>query len=686
MSQQVNYAFVGALYSDEKAELYSELFFPALLYGLYLLFQDQRSNTNYYILENLQDKVYESLGVKIPLIVIKQVLPQIAKRFPDIKLSFLSKGDQFAIVKIWDVAFADSIIQKARTNETLFKKLESRFQDYSKRKHVPDTISFLSFLSNNLDRILQSDSDPTNNEIDGIHVAEFLKELEEIDADLFSFAADMYWASTIGAYLQRERVTLGSTERTITYYIDTAIALSVLGLDNLANEQYYSEMVNMIVQSRNKVMVHQFTVEEISSVLEGPWAPFSGISQAIARGKTKIQILKIKQELVRILSYHQISVEGYSQSLIFDAKEKLVKKFNTKELARLRHLENPSAREIHDIFMYKLISDKQGDEVSIEKCQAFFVTLNNEYEHFCKSLAPDKPPRVISPSDVILDVWMHSSVSSIEKKEILNEAITRCVALNRSDSVRKVSEVVRCYNDSTFTPEIYVALQDRVYARSRPVLDLLDAMDNSDSFIDKKKLAGQVLLKAQQEYSEKQDKESQAEIKRMEHERKMEQEKEEAIEKYEKELNVYKNKLDSLKKSIPDYVVKMGNWQEYQRDLTLFTKRKHIWKLILSGSLSLLYALVYLGLLVKCFDNDSVIWLKILPQWLSIIVTVILTAFPVIDLFCDRTGISFIHNLLSYLLNKDTSREDYKNKMIFKYKSKHPEPESPNIDFAELGK
>lgn len=681
MSLQVNYAFIGALYSDEKAELYSELFFPALLYGLYLLFQEQQNNTGYYILENLQDKVYESLGVKIPLIVIKQVFPQIAKKFPDVQLSLLSKGDQFEIRKIWDVVFAESIIQKARRNEILFKKLESRFEDYKKRKNVADTISFLSFLSNNLERILQGDSESSIIEIDGIHVAEFLKELEVIDAELFAFAADMYWASIIGAYLQRERVASGSSGKAVTYYIDTAIALSVLGLDNLANEQYYSEMVNMIVQSRNQVMVHQFTVDEIKTVLDGPWTPFSGISQAIARGKTKVQILKIKQELVRRLSDHQINVEGCSQALILKEKAKLAKNLNARELANLRHLENPTAREIHDIFMYMHISKKQGDEIAKEKCQAFFVTLNKEYEEYCLTIAPSRPPKVISPSDVILDVWMHSSISSIEKKEILNEAVTRCVALNRSDSVRKVSEVIRCYNDSTFTPESFIALQDRVYARSRPVIELIGAMEESDSYDEKMKLAGQAMVQAQQEYSERQRKESQAETERLKQEQRNAEESEKVKAKYESEIKKLKDSLGSLKESIPDYLNEMTVWKDYQKRLSRYVKRKHILKMFISVAVSLLYTVIYLGLIVKSICNDAIPWLKCLPRWVSISVSVILTVFPIVDLFINRADMSPMPQLFSYLFNKGTTREDFKNKLTMKYKSKHPEPESPSIDY-----
>lgn len=682
MSQQVNYAFLAALYSNERAELYSEVFFPALLYGLYGLYSDQKEITHYYIVENLQNKVMETLGVKIPLIVIRTVLPQIGKRFPDIELSLLSKGDQFEIRKVWSAGYAESILHRAISNSSSFKQLEDRFVQFKKQKNIDDDSSFLLFLSNNLERIIEG-GPKMSEEIDGIHVAEFLNGLKQQSAALYSFAADMYWASIIGAYLQRDVNTLGKLENKVVYYLDTAIALAVLGLDCLANVQYYTEMVKMILQSNHKVMVHQFTIEEMNSVIDSPRQAFSGLSQAIARGVTEVQILGIKQDLEKELSSHGIGIEKCSSAALFEARKKLEKNQMVKELAKLRFNE-PSAREMHDIYMYNLIAAKQGNETRVEKCKAFFITLNADYERFCKELAPSFAPRVISPTNVIRDVWMHSAISSIDKKEILNEAVTRCVALNRSNSIRKVSEVVRCYKEETYSPEMYVALQDRIYARSRPVLDAVFAMEESNDYEEKKKLAERAMALAQQEYEETRKKEANATKERALQDKKRKEEVEQIKKEYEEKVKEYDNTHIGLEEAKAFYEGKK-KWDDYQVELADYVRGMMRKRFILFLIISMAYSLIYVGLIVFSIRN----YIRVipegwsLPKWLLPVLLIVFTVFPILDLFLFRANMHPLPRIFSYVFNKDQVRKEYREKIIKEYKEKNPEPQEPSKEISE---
>lgn len=63
-----NYALLTALYDSQSSDFYKDIYFPIIKYGIFLLYQKQVDLTKYYDPTNLQDIIFNTFGIKIPLI------------------------------------------------------------------------------------------------------------------------------------------------------------------------------------------------------------------------------------------------------------------------------------------------------------------------------------------------------------------------------------------------------------------------------------------------------------------------------------------------------------------------------------------------------------------------------------------------------------------------------------------
>ena len=148
-----NYALITALYDTQASDFYKDIYFPAIKYGLFLLYNKQVDITNYYIVENVQNEINECFGIKIPLIVIKQTIKFISNNHSDFTVELLSNGDQFAIKKAWDKTIVDSIEYRYEQNKISFSKLEDLFCRYLTIQHIQTDKTFLCFFSENTEEI-----------------------------------------------------------------------------------------------------------------------------------------------------------------------------------------------------------------------------------------------------------------------------------------------------------------------------------------------------------------------------------------------------------------------------------------------------------------------------------------------------------------------------------------------------
>lgn len=492
-----NYALITALYDTQASDFYKDIYFPAIKYGLFLLYNKQVDITNYYIVENVQNEINECFGIKIPLIVIKQTIKFISNNHSDFTVELLSNGDQFAIKKAWDKTIVDSIEYRYEQNKISFSKLEDLFCRYLTIQHIQTDKTFLCFFSENTEEIFnyinnENDSCVRINE-EYIHIINFLKWIKNEDVELYNIASDIFWGSIIAAFLKRETDINIKPVNQVSYYFDSSLVLSLLDLDSQANNQYSKELVGIIQASGNLPYVHPLIIREVNSILysverDKVPKPNSGIAEAYyRRDLTPSKILQIRQSLRSLISDAGLYIENTSDAQLDEIQKNYKNKSSVISLSETRQNSySDNIRDIHDVFMLDFISKKQAKCVSIEKCNHFFVSLNKDLiSHFKGTTISATISPIIHPSRIVMDLWIHNSKTTLIRKEALTEVIARCTALNQTDVRRKLKLISRYYKTEEFTEERYKAVYLALMDRSKEVLSGIDAITASETDLEK---------------------------------------------------------------------------------------------------------------------------------------------------------------------------------------------------------
>lgn len=489
---QSNYALLTALYDSQSSDLYKDIYFPIIKYSIFLLYQKQTTATQYYDTTNIQEIIIEKFGIKIPLIVIKQSLKIISNEHPDFEIKLLQNGDQLSIKKIWDVAISDSIERIYEQNLEHFTALQNAFMRYIEVEQLQANVNFIDFFSDNTEDIyhyINNDSatEPVVNE-NYIHVVNFLKWLKEHEADLYDIAADIFWGSIIAAFLQREIDFNIKPEARVSYYLDSSLILALLDLDSLANNLYCTELISMITASGHLPYVHPLTIKEIDSILysverDGAPKPNSGIAEAYdRRSLSPSKILHIRQKLKDLISNLGVYVDPCSDAQVDEIQNTYKSKPSVRNLATTRtNTYSDNIRDIHDVFMYDFIRTKNIRCVSIEKSNAFFVTLNAELIKYYKEQKQDSYVLpIIHPARIVMDLWIHNSQTANIRRNALTEVIARCTALNQTDVRRKLRLISKYYKENEFSEENYKAVYIALMNRSKQVMSEVDMLQNQD--------------------------------------------------------------------------------------------------------------------------------------------------------------------------------------------------------------
>lgn len=206
----------------------------------------------------------------MPLIVLKQCIKAISKDNSDFDITIYEKGQQFKIKKIWNVSINDNIDTKMDQVIKYFDQLENEFQSYLHDKMIESDKTFLDFFTDNTEDLFKYindlDSATLINE-DYLHIVRFLSELKENKIELFNIANDIFWGSCVAAFLKREVDLNIKPLNHIDYYLDSSLVMSILDLDNETNGAYAKELLDIILNSGNRVIVNSMTIKEIDSIL-----------------------------------------------------------------------------------------------------------------------------------------------------------------------------------------------------------------------------------------------------------------------------------------------------------------------------------------------------------------------------------------------------------------------------------
>lgn len=478
-----NFALLAVLYDTEGADLYHDIYFPIIKYILATKCTQQLDTAKFYDISELQNNIITVFGIKMPLIVLKQCIKAISKDNSDFDITIYEKGQQFKIKKIWNVSINDNIDTKMDQVIKYFDQLENEFQSYLHDKMIESDKTFLDFFTDNTEDLFKYindlDSATLINE-DYLHIVRFLSELKENKIELFNIANDIFWGSCVAAFLKREVDLNIKPLNHIDYYLDSSLVMSILDLDNETNGAYAKELLDIILNSGNRVIVNSMTIKEIDSILHAVEKakspnPNTAISEAYyRRNLSPTKILSIRYKLKKLIEEKGLIVLGEPEYEL----DKKISQYKTNPLVKKLGQERRNInsennfREIHDIYINDYIIKKRGKVQSREKMNCVFVSLNKDLIQFIKdNYTSTKITPIIHPAKVVTELWIHSSKSSVIRKAGLIEVISRCIALSNTDVRHKLRLISKYINEEELPKEAYSALYCALVDRSQKVLN-----------------------------------------------------------------------------------------------------------------------------------------------------------------------------------------------------------------------
>jgi hypothetical protein len=484
-----NYALISALYDTKDANLYNDIYFPIIKYGITNLYYTQKNIEKYYELSDLQNAISDSFGIKIPLQVLKQSVRVVGNGNNDVSISIFENGKRFKIKKAWDIALNVSIDNKSEEIETKFSTLELLFKRFLEAEQLSFEKPFLDFFSDNTEEIFNYVEENENNAIINekyVNVTRFLTCLKNENIDLFNIANDIFWGAIIAGFLKRKTVEINIKPiEKVEYYLDTALVLAILDLDNQDNVSYGQELLEIIKSSGNIPKVHSLTIREISNILtsverEQIPRPNSAIEEAYhRRDLTPSKILQIKNKLSQLIEEKGISIWSVSENELDTIEIEYKNKKSVKDLEKYRNpfFYNYTIRDIHDVYLRDFIKKKRGDKIAIEKINSYFVSLNTELISYFKQESTSKiKSEIIHPAKIITDLWIHNSQCTLLKENALTEVMSRCFALNNTDIRRKLRLVSKYYKetDTDYSEDTYRAIYSALINRSSQALKAVE--------------------------------------------------------------------------------------------------------------------------------------------------------------------------------------------------------------------
>lgn len=490
-----NFTLITAIYDQQTANLYSEIYFPIISYEISRLFHESSSGQKYYDITALKDSIYENFGVSIPLIVLKRAVKTLSEnRKTGLKISLYETGEKFVIEQPWDDEIGISIDQKFEELNVMLQKLEEKFCAYLTENGILSQLSFAQFFDDHKDDIIALlNANDSSTKIDGeyVHYVTFLQVIKKTDPALYATANEVFWGTVISGFLQRERVEFDvKVSDSVRYFLDTSLVMSLLDLDTIENHQYAAELCEIIRKSGCQAWVHPITIKEIDGILlkveqYGP-ASSMHISAAVERRDlTSSKIINIRSSLESLIKKSGVNILHLSANKVRDIITDYKDKSSVRALGEDRRGHNKeSIADIHDVFMYDYISDnRRHTSTFMEKNDIYFVTLNKDLIRYFRGKQPhEASPIMLHPSRVIVDLWMHNVDGLSIKRDGLSEVMSRCVALNKTDARKRITDFVKKYNDSeqVYTEEVVQKVYSALVNRSSAVVNSIDDLIGSE--------------------------------------------------------------------------------------------------------------------------------------------------------------------------------------------------------------
>lgn len=494
--EQLNFALITALYSNQTRGLYSDVYFPIIKYAICKVFSAKEGEV-YSSADEIQSFIMERFHLEIPTIVIAMTVRKIgARNWGNLQLETFEKGSSFKICKAY-MDNEEEIKVEEREKEITEKQqiIEAEYKDFISREGMyDDNVTFLQFISDNTDDILGYLKENNVEEIDEKYTSLmfYLQYLSEKHRDLYDVANLLFWSSIIAAFLKSEKPKVDDTDDGVKkeYFLDTSVVMGLLNLSTPQREKSAKEVCNIIKSAGGVLRVHPITVKEISMILQKVETsvphPFTSIASACERYNYNTKVLaSMRLNLTKLAEEQGVSVfpvfsEKDIASVVRDFKGKRVTKLLGE--ARTKKPESYSQdnfREIHDIFMHEYIKDRQKKQGAQ---RILFITNNLDLIDFCRLMNKDFKT-MTSTNRVILELWMHNTRPTDISSCALTSTMAICLEQHSARIRNMVAEVSKFYNHTKegFDLEVYKDFIQKLYKRAKHVITMVGSDPDSIS-------------------------------------------------------------------------------------------------------------------------------------------------------------------------------------------------------------
>ena len=425
----------------------------------------------------------EKHGLEIPIKVVQLVLKRLARE------GVIFKENHVYFIKT-KIDVPDWVSKKAEAVRNI-DFIASSLVDFSKNylgKDIDEQYaidSFILFLSRfsipclkNFLRNTALPNIPSNGDSRIVLVSEFIKYIEQTSPEKFdAFMILAQGHMLANALLCPDLSSLQSNYKNVTFFFDTAVLLSVLGLNGPEKQAAIKELMSLVKHLGGSLAYFSHTLVELKIVIEKaanfvdvPRGRGSIIFWARKTEKTRSDLLlaleKAEDTLLSI-GLNCIDTPKYIEQHQID--ESVFGNILDGEISYL----NPKAKE-HDINSLRSIFVLRGGTAprSLEKCKAIFVTSNSlfanaSHEYCANNETPADVSPVITDFSLINISWLKAPMGAptLPKKEVLSFAYAALVP-SRVFWDKVIDEVEKLTNDGEISERDHQLLRSSTAALS----------------------------------------------------------------------------------------------------------------------------------------------------------------------------------------------------------------------------
>lgn len=428
--------------------------------------------------EEISRAVEEDFGLRIPRRTINRMLTRLAK-----KKIIEKDGETFKVNKS---IVAPSDIESKRTKARLqIDRISKGLRDFSEGKALQITddsealemlLLFLSkFSIDCLKTYIFGHTIPESPRKEFkyiVLISQFLKHIHTNDATLFdSFIVLMKGHMLANALTCPDLDSLQQTFSKVTFYLDTPLALHLLGLSGPEKEKAEKEIVTSARKLGAKVCIFSHTSQELYNVIRGAAkhldstnARGSIVREMRKEGKTYTDLILIagkREEHLLQCGVRTVETPSYDDHSV-QMDENLFENLLDEEIDYY----NPNAKIFDVNSVRSIYSLRKGSlPCRLEDAKATFVTSNSTFakiafEYGKQYESTKEVSSVITDFSLANIAWLKSPVdmSDLPKAEILSTAYA---ALNPTDALwtKYLSEMDKLRDGSEITAEDHAILR-----------------------------------------------------------------------------------------------------------------------------------------------------------------------------------------------------------------------------------